>query len=925
LKYFNGIISRNGGRSLVSYLIKFYGSLESPLNRSKVKMICIFSFHCYSIFKHEGFKGLVLHLKTSHVLIQQAVAGYKIKDQNPLKRRVTRSRSGLPKWLPITERRLLIKQDLATVRFWTSLISIYRIIDYPGSPDLSSITDPGLLDFWSLPAREVYLLETSIKRWWDRLDLEVWINRWLNVTFTFFPIGRSSPQTNPSLWSQYSDESSDISSSYWSIWSSSLVWSSDRYSKLRYHLDGFLDGLVNKDFFLTGLKNVYRTNPLDHLNPKLLDKDNNRLYPGKYINYYLGKLGFKPESAGKIRVFAMVDIWTQWLLFPLNRLLQDVIRPIKEDATFDQIGKLESKISNVKSKGIAVAYSYDLSSATDRLPVILQVWILKPLMGLKTAVHWASLLTHREYQISPSASKKYDLPLKVTYSVGQPMGALSSWIMLAVTHHIIVQWASLSARKSWSRGWYFEDYIILGDDIVIFNSYVANRYYYIMTELLGVKIGLAKSIVSTNGLNLEFAKKYYCNGRSCNLIPLRDWITTSISTSTMIEFMNKHKLDLQSYLRARGFGYKARSKIHGRLWHMGSRLRVHMVLYLSTQKDWLDWITMRTSSTNYPLNRYSFYLLISFLFERRKRIIRAWNSAIEHQSIEFDLMRWHPYFLRNLTTKSKVFANKFGLPYGRHYSMEKELKFYFKVDNLDKLSVLDLKSFAILMYNTNQLLKDNSVTKNRLSWFTSGRTEEKFTNFISTYRDWVHCNSFFLPTSKLRHFNQAWEDARSKPMTKSLVLYKSLETDLILYPLDFIIVPNEEVKKLKSASSYLIDFFGKLCRFLILFLILIICLILILSIIIYLNSDILVFNDVPVSDYPFEVWSEEEIINLGLIITVGLLSLVSLIGIYSGWGPPPDAAALHADMLDRYYLLEMIAQQREIIQNYHQAIQAIQL
>lgn len=27
------------------------------------------------------------------------------------------------------------------------------------------------------------------------------------------------------------------------------------------------------------------------------------------------------------------------------------------------------------------------------------------------------------------------------YAVGQPMGALSSWAMLAFTHHAIVQWA----------------------------------------------------------------------------------------------------------------------------------------------------------------------------------------------------------------------------------------------------------------------------------------------------------------------------------------------------------------------------------------------------------------------------------------------------------------------------------------------------
>lgn len=31
-----------------------------------------------------------------------------------------------------------------------------------------------------------------------------------------------------------------------------------------------------------------------------------------------------------------------------------------------------------------------------------------------------------------------DLPSSVTYSVGQPMGALSSWAMLALTHHAIV-------------------------------------------------------------------------------------------------------------------------------------------------------------------------------------------------------------------------------------------------------------------------------------------------------------------------------------------------------------------------------------------------------------------------------------------------------------------------------------------------------
>jgi hypothetical protein len=107
--------------------------------------------------------------------------------------------------------------------------------------------------------------------------------------------------------------------------------------------------------------------------------------------------------------------------------------------------------------------------------------------------------------------------------------------------------------------------VVLGDDIVIFDSSVAKRYYYIMNTLLEVKIGLAKSIVSRKSLTLEFAKKYYVDGEAANMVPLRDIITASISTSTMNEFMLKHKWSFQMYLRLRGLGYKTRSKLQARL------------------------------------------------------------------------------------------------------------------------------------------------------------------------------------------------------------------------------------------------------------------------------------------------------------------------------------------------------------------------
>lgn len=84
------------------------------------------------------------------------------------------------------------------------------------------------------------------------------------------------------------------------------------------------------------------------------------------------------------------------------------------------------------------------------------------------------------------------------------MGALSSWAMLATTHHVIVQ---VAARRAGVTGW-FDKYAVLGDDIVIVGESVAKEYHSLITEHLGCKISLHKSIVSQSGL-LEFAKRFH--------------------------------------------------------------------------------------------------------------------------------------------------------------------------------------------------------------------------------------------------------------------------------------------------------------------------------------------------------------------------------------------------------------------------------
>jgi hypothetical protein len=82
------------------------------------------------------------------------------------------------------------------------------------------------------------------------------------------------------------------------------------------------------------------------------------------------------------------------------------------------------------------------------------------------------------------------------------MGAYSSWAVMALTHHVIVQ---IAAFRSGASG-FFRHYALLGDDIVIADHDVAMKYLDVMKEL-GVGVNRLKSIESPAGV-AEFAKRW---------------------------------------------------------------------------------------------------------------------------------------------------------------------------------------------------------------------------------------------------------------------------------------------------------------------------------------------------------------------------------------------------------------------------------
>jgi len=201
---------------------------------------------------------------------------------------------------------------------------------------------------------------------------------------------------------------------------------------------------------------------------------------------YMGRLSVVYDQAGKARIVALANWWVQLCLYPLHKSVFRFLKTLETDGTFNQHAPIDRLIGlGITNESFSC---FDLSSATDRLPVNLQADILNSVESGLGSV-WKRLLDIKWHY------KGED----IKYAVGQPMGAYSSWAMLALTHHIIVQ---LASQRAGIRD--FSAYAVLGDDIVIQDNDVAAHYLNLM-EMLGVKVNPSKSVVS-NDL-LEFAKR----------------------------------------------------------------------------------------------------------------------------------------------------------------------------------------------------------------------------------------------------------------------------------------------------------------------------------------------------------------------------------------------------------------------------------
>jgi hypothetical protein len=382
------------------------------------------------------------------------------------------------------------------------------------------------------------------------------------------------------------------------------------------------------------------------------------------------------------------------------------------DGTHDQLKPLSQ---HTKWKSLD---SLDLSAATDRLPALLQRDLLAELIDSTYADHWYKLLTGREYFVSYKDSNKVTRTASLRYEVGQPMGALSSWAMLAFTHHFIVQAAAWHAGVC-PVGTLFRDYAVLGDDLVIGNSRVRKSYLLIVSAL-GVECGIAKSIISPKGTAIEFAKRTFWKGKDVSPIPVLEFVMANLTLAEAVSFAKKYTMTFPALLKSLGYGYRVLGSLSHHVGRLNSRVRA--LLFASSMPSNEAEAVEVLSRGNPWLTSEQLGLVLNEMRDNAVRMVKSRIKAIRARTV------------RSADAAKAITDKLWTFYYARYSEAYPVLK---ETSNPMYGFKLFFQRLALLTLNQDTKDRGQALQRvertNKLPWMRSAI--DIYTNLISTLRD----------------------------------------------------------------------------------------------------------------------------------------------------------------------------------------------
>nr|URY18743.1 RNA-dependent RNA polymerase [Erysiphe necator associated mitovirus 35] len=498
-----------------------FGKIRGLANRALITKN--FMTFVLKMKKNHGADFTIKWLKCCYVALQKSLGKDNLESMRDLEPNLPLPRliNGIPAIISSADRKLIREMDSRIIIYWSSLFSLYRVLKCSYKLKISTITDPfkgSVIDFDEIIQGPVFSV------FFDRLNGFSELVKKSNLAPTKVRLLRSSSSSNNVSWHGIITDSWNISNS----------------KEMSSNVSNYL-----KSIKALGWNTMWFNSKLDEM-IELGDRLNQigSLKTKKSLSGQFGQFSLKEEAAGKLRIFAIVDSITQSLLSPLHDFMFDLLKKIPNDGTFDQ--DLSVKRSQKKSVISGKAFSFDLSAATDRLPVDLTVRILSKIFSEEFGTSWKNLMVNRDFFFSIANQTNYGAPESLRYSVGQPMGALSSWPALALTHHWILQYCSnLLGRTGWE-----DNYEILGDDLVVFDSALADKYLEI-AKILGVEINLTKSISSHDRPVFEFAKRTCFGNSDLSPISIKQLLSNdqlSERTMNVVSFLKRGLLVSRSHI-----------------------------------------------------------------------------------------------------------------------------------------------------------------------------------------------------------------------------------------------------------------------------------------------------------------------------------------------------------------------------------------